>query len=166
MDDFSIRDFHDPLKMTRQEYVASLHEVFLNGIVNGGLFWRSECKKLSVRRNPETHGYHDGFWHLIGGAENFDYESIEADRCQRLHWLPQIIRKFNQVHPIEGPVKWWKSSRPQDPRDRYLIARPDYSYVVVVDERPTYALLVTAYYVSRERRRNKLRREHDAFWEI
>lgn len=44
-----------------------------------------------------------------------------------------------------------------------MIALGDFSYVVVLADRGDYVLLWTAYCVEMEHRRQKLRREYEAF---
>jgi hypothetical protein len=60
-----------------------------------------------------------------------------------------------------GDVNVWQNERRG--RRRFVIALSDFSYVVVLEERRRYFLLWTAYPVSREHRRQKLRKEFEAW---
>lgn len=92
--------------------------------------------------------------------------TIDPERCRRIHWIRPILDSFNLGFPLELVFpRWWKSGQPRFRGRRYLLATEDYSYVVVIDERPGYALLVTAYYIEHIRRRRKMREECDGFWE-
>ncbi|OCA94562.1 hypothetical protein ACU21_05635 [Actinobaculum suis] len=89
---------------------------------------------------------------------------IDVERCRRIGWIGIVIDWFNADWPEEERIKWWVSSRRMGNTRRYLIATNDFAYVVIVDERPEYAVLVTAYYVNRAHRQRKLRNEHAEYW--
>jgi len=62
----------------------------------------------------------------------------------------------------EPRLVWWQEERWNE--NRYNLALPDFSYVVVVADRGEYVLPWTAYWVAREHRRQKLRKAFRAFW--
>lgn len=76
-----------------------------------------------------------------------------------------MIDEFNAVFPERGgdSLHWWRSERRLQ-NQRYILATGDYGFVVMIDQRPTFAMLITAYNVDRQRRRDKFKREHEAFW--
>ena len=66
--------------------------------------------------------------------------------------------------PKEREIRWWIDKK-RTSKSRYVITRPEFDYIVVVEQRSNYALLITAYYAEYEHRRRKLKREHDDFWQ-
>lgn len=155
-----------PYECQQEDYLDSLYAAFLSDLVHGNLFWKDSATPLSLRRNPMVSERHAIFWHIIsGGGSEESARVIDGERCRRLHWIAPMIRMFNLTHPAlgAGTIRWWRSPRPGSPR--FLLSTSDYSYVVVIEERPEYALLVTAYCVEQEHRRRKLQKEHDAHWE-
>ena len=80
-------------------------------------------------------------------------------------WIRPLIEQFNSEFPLENELRWWKSDRYVGSNtERYGLATPSYDFIVFVDEKESYAPLVSAYYVEHERRRDKFRREHDIYW--
>lgn len=54
----------------------------------------------------------------------------------------------------------WKM-RARNGRTRYKMFHPDESYLIVLEERKDYFLLITAFYVSEERELKSIRREYE-----
>lgn len=156
---------YDPQSTNEVQYLDTLYSIFLNDLVHAGLRWRPTGLPLSLRRQPEIDGRHAVFWHIVSGGSNIEENrTLDLDRCARLKWVRSIIDQFNSGFPDEKNVCWWKSPDPRWRGSRYGIATLDFDYVIFIDERPSYALLVSAYYVERERRRLKFKREHDEYW--
>ena len=60
-------------------------------------------------------------------------------------------------------IVWWKNRR-RGNEWRYLLAMPDFSYLVVVADRGEYVLPWTQYCVGQLNRREKYRKEYNAYW--
>ena len=147
-------------------HIAALYSVFVRDFLRHQVAWEPNKTHLSLRRHPEIRGKHAIFWHVIsGGTGAEETRHLEIERCRRIGWIRPLIEGFNQDYPVEYEIKWWISSRSRGNTKRYLLAVNDFEYVVVVDEKSSYAVLVTAYYVEHNHRRQKLRREHDEYWQ-
>lgn len=151
---------------TETAYLDSLYQTFQSELVHGNLFWKKPGTSLILRIHPEIEGRHAIFWHIVSGGSDIETERIlDPDRCVRIGWIRPILEQFNQDFPAERLVRWWVSPDPRWRGRRYGLATDDYDYVIFVDERADYALLVSAYYVQYPRRRSKFRSEHDQYWE-
>ncbi len=147
------------------EYIEQLYSIFLNTLIRRHLVWRPNGKRLTLRRQPEIQGRHAIFWHVIsGGMGEEAARTLDPERCRRIGWIGLVIEQFNRDWPQERQIHWWVSSRSRGSTKRYLITINDFSYIVVIDEKPDYAVLVTAYYVKQPHRQRKLRNEHAAYW--
>jgi len=113
-------------------------------------------KRFALKRNPVINGKEATFWHIIseGGVEGERLPDLR--RCERIRWPRPIIEEVRSEH-----VKCWKNKRKEEVR--VVIALEDFSYVVVLADRGDYVLLWTAYCVEQEHRRQKLRKEYEAF---
>ncbi len=113
-------------------------------------------KRFALKRNPVINGKEATFWHIIseGGVEGERLPDLR--RCERIRWPRPIIEAVRSEH-----VKCWKNKRKEEVR--VVIALEDFSYVVVLADRGDYVLLWTAYCVEQEHRRQKLRKEYEAF---
>lgn len=156
----------DSRLITLDEYVDSLYKNFLQTLIHRPLYWKSERLRVSFRRYKEVDGRHAGFWHLIsGGGQTETERSVELERCRRIGWIRPMIEAFNQDFPnSEDRIYWWISPDPRWRGHRYGLATEGFEYVLFIDERREYALVVTAYYVEQNRRRRNFRVQHDEFW--
>jgi hypothetical protein len=143
------------------EYVDRVYQVFVRDFVARrppDLYG----VRVSLRRVPEYQGKSYCFWHLVteGPTEEKRYPVIE--RCERIAWPRAILEHASTAKDL--PV--WRNRRGVD--ERVLVALPDFSYVVVLQERSAreggrFLLLLTAYPVEERHRREKLQREHDGY---
>lgn len=164
-DQFPIGPHYDPQVSSLSEYIEVLYQIFRYDLVAQPLPWKNDGLHVSFRRHPEIEGRHAVFWHIIsGGTGEEASRQIEPQRCTRLRWVRTLVELFNVDFPNERKILWWTDTK-RSSRPRYVITREEFDYIVVIEERPKFALLVTAYYIEHKHRRRKLRREHDTYWE-
>ncbi|QMV84276.1 hypothetical protein HW450_07770 [Corynebacterium hindlerae] len=156
----------NPGQMTCDEYLDSLFNTFLKTLIHRPLYWKTAGCRVSFRRYEEVDGRYASFWHLISGGSQTDTErNVEIERCRRIGWIRPMVEAFNQDFPNrENHIYWWVSPDPRWRGRRYGLATEGFEYVLFIEERPKYALIITAYYVKQTRRRAKFRAEHDEFW--
>ncbi|WP_204398599.1 hypothetical protein [Arcanobacterium pluranimalium] len=161
---FPIEPSYDPDSSSLDEYIEELYQVFLNDLVLQPLYWKSSSSKVSFRKHPTVAGRHAVFSHIItGGSPIESLRQVEFPRCIRIRWIRILVELFNKDFPQEEQIRWWIDTK-RSSNPRYIITRPDYDYVVVIEERLSYALLVTAYYAEHQHRRRKLQKDHDTYW--
>lgn len=157
----------DSTSTTLDQYVENLYQMFLDELINKPLYWKTRSTTVSLRRHEEVAGRHASFWHLVSGGSATDIErNVELERCRRIGWIRPMVEAFNHDYPSEKNIKWWVSPDPRWRGRRYVLATENFDYVLFVEERRGYALVVTAYFVEIPRRRNKFKKQHDDFWEI
>lgn len=152
----------------QRDYVDQLYADFRRSMLDARIQWAPHNHQLSFRREPQVDGKHNIFWHVIsGGSANDNERVLETQRCRRIHWLRSMIDEFNKKYPNETvtPIRWWISDQKRSPHDRFMISTPDFSYIAIIEDRPRYALLVTAYFVEHTRRRAKFQNECKEYWE-
>lgn len=162
---FSLGDIYDPTTISRDEYIDNLYRRFLDELVYRPLPWKREGMAVSFRRHPEIDGRHAIFWHVISEGDGPEHTRPMHDgRCARLGWIRPLIEQFSQYFPEHKPIHWWISGTARTRHPRYMLTRGEFDYVVIVEERPSYALLITAYPIEQNHRRRKLRRDYERFW--
>ena len=62
----------------------------------------------------------------------------------------------------EDRIVWWMNQRRGE--WRYVLALPDFSYLVVVADRGEYVLPWTHYVITYPNERRAKRREYEAYW--
>jgi len=137
-----------------QRYVEALFDIYLGDFVRHNPVFSGKIVK--VKRHPERDGKGATFWHLITAGSVEEKRAPDECRCERIRWPRPIIECSERAR-----VCLWIEKR--DDGNRALLALPDFSYVVVLVERGTFYLLITAYCVEREHRRNKLEKQYLAY---
>ena len=135
-------------------YEKELNRVFTEKIVRGGL--RFQNQRVSCRRIPETKGRWASFWHLIQEGHEEDERVPDLRRCERLPWIPWVIRNA-ESHP---EIHKWQNTRRRE-TNTLLWYREE--YLVVLSRRENYWLLKTAYVTEGEYRIIRLRKERDTW---
>jgi hypothetical protein len=103
------------------------------------------------------------FWHLISVSEGESEEDRIPDfrRCERVGWIRAILE-----HANDPSLMIWEQTRKG--KINIAVALQDFSYVVFLAPREpqsgsSYVMLLTAYFVEREKKRGQYRREHGDF---
>lgn len=164
-DRFPLGPYPDNDELTNDKYIEGLYQLFLSNFIYDPLPWKSDGQHVSLRRHPEVEGRHAVFWHIISGGSGAETaRKVDMQRCIRLRWVRILVEIFNNEFPEEIDIRWWVDKK-RSSNSRYVLTRPEFDYIVVIEQRSTYALLVTAYYAEHKHRRRKLKRVHDEFWQ-
>ena len=104
-----------------------------------------------------TYGKEATFWHMT--SEGIDEESRIPDirRCERIRWPKPVVE-----HADHPKMKYWVSVKRNE--NRIHIWLEDEDYVVVLADRRGFLLPWTAFLITREHTRSKLRKEYDTYW--
>lgn len=109
---------------------------------------------VGLMRAQSPDGKHQTFWHVVQTDNEGDgHRLYDPERASRVRWIRSLIEAAGR--PDTNILCWVKKDRRGS---RIHLTPPDLSYVVVIEERKGYYLLVTAYVVSYENRRDKIRR--------
>lgn len=104
------------------------------------------------------------YWHFITDGNVEDERQCDFNRCARIKWPRAMMERCPTGRPAEDDVVlWWKTVRNNE--QRYVLALPDFSYIVILVDRGEFVLPWTAYTVEERHRRAKLSREYEAYWE-
>lgn len=114
-------------------------------------------KRMGLKRHPEYDNKSATFWHFISEGTDEAERTPDLRRCERIAWPRAIIEAIQT-----DQILWWKEKRGAS--ERYILALPDFSYVVVVDDRGEYVLPWTAYCVEYDHQRRKLSKKHQQYW--
>lgn len=137
-------------------YVDVIYGIFENDFIHSRPA-QVDGKRFALKRHPEYQNKACTFWHLISSGDNEDDRLPDMPRCARIAWPRPIIDAL-----ASDRIVHWRTERGSS--NRLLLSVPDFSYVVVLDVRADFVLLWTAFCVEREHHRNKLAREHQAYW--
>ena len=137
-------------------YEEYLYRVFKTDLYNRKVFFNN--KPISLKRFPEQLGKEFSFYHLI--CKDFNHTGNEEERepdlrrCERLHWIKPGIETNHLVTCNQQCFVAYKK-RVKNKDRIHLLNKAD-RYMIVLEEREDYYLLVTAYYIEYE---NTLKRK-------
>jgi hypothetical protein len=115
-----------------------------------------EGRRCLAGRDIGPDGKELTFWHIVSEGPEERTRTPDLRRCERISWPRALIEAMDAG---SEHVRWWRTTRGRD--RRLVIALEDFSYVVVLSERPTYFVLITAYAAEREHERVRLRRQYE-----
>jgi hypothetical protein len=120
-------------------------------------------KRVGLKRHPLSKGKEATFWHFISTGDNEAERLPDFRRCEVIRWPRATMDVFVDRRPAAGdPIVWWRNERQGAPR--ILLALPDFSYLLVLADRGIYVLPWTQYLVEFPNRRQKYRKEFEAYW--
>lgn len=96
------------------------------------------------------------FYHLTQEGEDEDNRQFSIDRAECIPFPRPMIDNIS--HPY---LKVWSNTR--NGKERILIYHEQESYLVILEKRDDYALLWTAYPISRKHTYRKLMKEYEAY---
>jgi len=135
-----------------QKYLHALYSAFAADFIEQTPSFRGAPVRL--KRHPIVLGKEATFWHLISEGKTEDERLPDLRRCERIRWPRQIIE--NAVDPA---VKSWENLRKGEKRICLWLEIED--YLVVLAVRRGFFLLWTAYLVTSEHQKRKLRTEYE-----
>lgn len=153
-----------------REYDEFLYSVFRKCFIETRPAFRS--KDVGIRANPRFEEREESFWHLTcrdyGHTDGLPASrDPDLERCRRIKWPRAFIDDYMRCNPSADPcdcegVKVWESShkpRKGRPKTRVKLFLEEERYLMILEERKRYYLLVTAYYVSDEQSLARISRE-------
>lgn len=135
-------------------YLDVVYHCFRQDFVEHKPVFQGTC--LGLKRHPLREGREATFWHFITEGDEHNTRPPDEIRCERIRWPRPVIE-----HVPCTELHCWRNKRGAE--ERIVIAFDDFSYVVVLAVRTGYLLPWTAYPVERNKRRDKLRKEHDLY---
>jgi len=137
--------------------------------------WLEDCPTfmglpVHVRHHPKWGNREEGFWHLTccdygkngNGPQDRD---PDTNRCERIRWPRAFVEHYGDCNSCDdiggecGGVLVWKAQSASG-RWRYKLLHEDRRYIVVLEPRKNYCLLITAYYLDKDYSLNACLREY------
>lgn len=130
------------------DYQEYLYGVFKEDLYNNKVFYNN--KPVSLKRNPEYLGKEYSFFHLtckdFNNTGNEDDRVPDLRRCERLHWIKPTIELEHSLTCNQACFKVYTKTVRN--KDRVHLFNENDRYMIVLEERKDYYLLITAYYIE------------------
>ena len=130
-------------------YERQLYSIFKQDFVDSRPLF--EEKPVTIRREPRINGYEQAFFHLTSKSyTNCEERCPDPRRCERIRWIRAFIENYqcdpNLCTDCDG-VKVWREPYDSN-RIRIHLLLEEEKYLVILEQRETYILLITAYYLD------------------
>ena len=119
-------------------YEAVLYKIFKDDLVRQRLLYKG--LRVSVKRYPIEYGREEAFWHITCKDYNgTGKRDPDLRRCERIRWVRAFIRN-------DKDLKVWDEPYHNKIRIHLLLAEE--RYIVILEKRENYYLLITAFYLD------------------
>jgi hypothetical protein len=133
-------------------YLEAIYTYFKRDFIDSRPVFRGT--RLALKRHPVSQGKEATFWHMTSEGKDEATRTPDLRRCERIRWPRPIIEEAD----AKG-LKVWVSVRNNENRINIWLEGED--YVVVLAQRKDYLLPWTAFLVTFDHTRRRLRREFE-----
>lgn len=151
---------------TWADYEAVLYSIFKNDFLDNQPCFKN--LKVNVKHYPIEFGKEEAFFHTTCKNYSGVQERVpDLRRCERIRWIRAFIENYNcdptLCEKCDG-VKVWVE--PYKSKNRVHILLEEELYVVVLEERSTYFLLITAFYLDYDNALKKQLKHYEKYKKI
>lgn len=144
-----------------QEYEKILYSIFSSDFIKSRPYYKG--KPVFIRKHPIEQGKEEAFFHVT--CQDYDKNGNrlpDLRRCERIRWVRSFIENYD-CDPTKCPscdgVKVWQE--PYKMYSRTFILLEEERYIVIIENREEYNLLITAFYFDREHRLKKTLKRYE-----
>lgn len=141
-------------------YDNAVYNIFKRDFIDSSPLFNGVIVKIKYR--PYHDNREESYFHITSNDYyHEDNRNIDIKRCERIRWLRKFIENSNCNKPscldCSG-MKVWSTPYKQN-RLRIKIMLTEERYLVVLEKRENYYLLITAYYIDQDHRLQSLVKE-------
>ena len=143
-------------------YDNKLYQIFKRDFIDSHPLY--EGKDVVIRRHPIVDDREQTFYHITSKDYHVNVERCpDPRRCERIAWVRKFIENnfcIDDCDICEG-IKVWEEKYKSNKRI-YLLLEEE-KFIVIIERRETYCLLITAYYLDYEHSLIKLLKKYNAY---
>lgn len=120
--------------------------------------------RVNIRRHPIENGKEEAFYHVtcqdyLNSRNRFP----DFRRCERIKWVREFIENTDcsKICTLCSGIKIWDKPYKSTYRKHIMLEKE--KYLVVLERREKYFLLITAFYIDQEHTLNKKIKEYGRF---
>ncbi|MED5101052.1 hypothetical protein NST77_23295 [Niallia sp. FSL W8-0177] len=138
-------------------YESYLYEIFVHDFIESQPYLFG--KPVRFRKHPVVIDKEQAFFHItsVSTSKNVaDPNDRIPDfrRCERIHWVKIILENYNCQKGCCSFIKYW--AEPYKMYKRWHFLFEEVRFLVIVEEREDYMLLISSYYIEYD---NQLRKK-------
>lgn len=137
-------------------YELELYEIFRALYVTKKKKFKSI--KLQFRKHPLFKGKEESFYHMTCKGDSFDERLPDPERIIRIKWPDAFFDNYvcNELCCQTKPKYWVKKYKG---KNRHKILHKN--YIVILEERDSYFLFITAFYITQKYYLKGLEKEYN-----
>ena len=156
-------EYFDDYENSWEPYQDAIYAIFKGDFIDRHPFFRG--KQVNIRKDPIEHGKEEAFFHVTCKDYSKDGNRVpDFRRCERIRWVRAFIENnqcnLNLCKDCEG-IKVWE--QPYHNKRRVHILLEKERYMVVVEPRKSYCLLITAFYFDYEHALEKKLKHYEQY---
>jgi hypothetical protein len=147
------------------KFEAALYGIFKADFIDSAPNF--EGKRVGVRKYPMEYDKEEAFFHITCQDYGKDKKRVpDFRRCERIRWVRGFIENYDcdpsKCSQCEG-VKVWEEDAPNGTRKRIHLLLEEERYMVVLERRESYFLLITAFYFEHDHSLRKKLQHYGVF---
>ena len=147
-------------------YEDSLYTIFKNDFLKSYPLFKNV--RVNVKHYPIKNGKEEAFFHFTSKDYDGDGERYpDLKRCERIRWIRAFIENYecnaSLCNDCKG-VKVWRE--PYKSKIRVHILLEEERFIVILEERKGYFLLITAFYLNYDNSLEKQLKHYEQFKRI
>ncbi|WP_418222935.1 hypothetical protein [Clostridium isatidis] len=145
-----------------KSYESKLYDIFVNDFIKSTPIYQNN--KIAIRKHPIEMGKEEAFFHVTCQDYLKDGERVpDLRRCERIRWVRKFIENYNCKRNCEfcSGMKVWE--KPYKNTVRIHILLEEERYMVVLEKREKYNLLITAFYIEHDHTMRKKLEEYEKY---
>ena len=129
-------------------YQEAIYAIFKHDFLDSKPIF--EGKVVNIRKHPMEYGKEEAFFHITCCDYLKDGERVpDLRRCERISWVRSFIEEYQcdpaQCDSCDG-IKIWRE--PYKTTFRVHLLFEEERYVIILEPREKYVLLITAFYIE------------------
>lgn len=152
-DTVSLNDFDGNF----ERYFNYLYCTFENDLVFNPPLFKGD--KVKPRWTPKHEGKPEGFYHLTHQDyyhTGYETRVFDTKRSERLNWIKPVIKNYGCNDVCCSHIKYWTEKKGKT----VFLFFEEERYIVILNKRNGYYLLVTAYYIETNHRLNLIKKQY------
>lgn len=142
---------------TIEQYKDRLYSEYIDAFYTNKFTFRG--KPVALRHEPKVGKYENSFHHLttkvFKANTSFQHREFDYARAERIRWIKELLLSHPCYEGCCNGILEWKEN------NRVHLFLEIESYLIVLEERKNYYLLVSAYYVMNGKERDKLLKRYN-----
>lgn len=148
------------------KYDDFLYNIFKRDFIDSKPYFKS--KEVRIRKYPMIANKEQAYFHITSKdssktSPDPNNRIPDLRRCERISWIRKIIENYNCNDNCSNckKIKLWYE--PYKMYKRWHLLFEDYKFIVIIEERPNFNLLISSFYIEQEHRLNKMLKRYEKY---